>query len=326
MPDVEWYLYSHSQLPDEWSTCQQRSVNAAKLPNSIIAQSYYPKWAARDCLDAFWSPRHHLPRRLNRPGIVTIHDLVWRQLPQTMRAGGRLVERLLMPASIKNANKIICVSESTKADLIRAFPEAESKCIVIYEAACTTPKANEVFTEPANPFFLFVGTKEPRKNLDMCLHAWQKSGLAKKGFKLILAGGRGWKYELKSSISQTGTEDSVIDVHPNEAQLRELYATCHAVVMPSLYEGFGLPLVEAMAFAKPMITSNISSMPEIAGDAALLISPESVKQLADAFSTLAQDEDLHATLSRRSAQRSKLFSWDQAASQTFDIIQSAIES
>jgi glycosyltransferase involved in cell wall biosynthesis len=237
-----------------------------------------------------------------------------------MAPGGKLLERLLMPKSIKKADKIICVSHSTQQDLAESFPDAEGKSCVIYEAPCTKPVPEEIFAQPESPFFLFVGTKEPRKNLHNCLVAWQQSQLSKAGFKLIIAGGRGWNFSLGDSIQLTGSAASVIDAQPSEVELRKLYATCHALIMPSLYEGFGLPLVEAMAFGKPMITSNVSSMPEIAGDAAIYVTADKVAELSKAFLTLAQNSELHNRLSKNAAKRATLFGWEKAVDQSLEVI------
>lgn len=324
-PEIELNLYSHSQLQSQWSQFKQRSTNFTRFPNSIIAQTFYPRWAEQDQLDVFWSPRHHLPITMKCACIVTIHDMVWKQAPATMRFGGRLIERLLMPLSIRKAKRIICVSKSTFLDLGASFPDIRPKSTIIHEAACTTPSINDSFEEPESPFFLFVGTKEPRKNLDICLRAWKISGLGNLGFRLVIAGGDGWKFNLTKSIERTGTEASILNLQPDNSELRELYATCHAVVMPSLYEGFGLPLVEAMAFGRPIIASNTSSMPEIAGDAALYVTPTSSAEISQAFLSLANDKAQHARLSARSAERSKIFSWQKAAGLTLAVFRKAAE-
>ena len=239
-----------------------------------------------------------------------------------MKRGGYLLERLLMPSSIDKADEIICVSESTRADAQEFKPEIEVKTSVIYEAACCVPEPATVKFQDY-PFFLFVGTKEPRKNLDLCLRSWGTSKLADRGYKLVIAGGNGWNYDLPSSIREYGLENSIVDLFPDKDQLASLYAGCHALVLPSVYEGFGLPIVEAMAFGKPIITSNVSAMPEIAGDAALLISPHSEIELSKAFNELVNDQRLYEELRQNAVRRSATFSWEQAATKTLDVIRRA---
>ncbi len=153
-----------------------------------------------------------------------------------------------------------------------------------------------------------------------CLSAWKKSELGTKGVRLVLAGGNGWKSNISELIEQLQIRDSVTDCSPGEQELRRLYAQCYAVALPSIYEGFGLPLVEGMAFGKPLITSNVSSMPEIAGDAALLVDPTNDDQIADALSQLAFDKGLYEKLSQTSAQRATEFSWVRASARTYQII------
>ena len=137
--------------------------------------------------------------------------------------------------------------------------------------------------------------------------AWKLSGLGDKGYKLVLAGGRGWKFDLTDTIDRLDIGESVEDISPNHEQLCSLYANCFALLQPTLYEGFGLPLVEGMTFAKPIVTSNISSMPEIAGDAALLVDPEKPREIADSIVQLATDSELYKRLSENAARRAGLF-------------------
>lgn len=236
----------------------------------------------------------------------------------------------MMPRALREAQAVICVSASTYNDVSDFDPAIADKGTVIHEAACIEPIAGAEATRPEaigdKPYFLFVGTKEPRKNLDRCLLAWRDSGLQQRGYKLVVAGGDGWKYRLRESIRRYGIDTSVVDLMPSTDELRQLYAQCRAVILPSLYEGFGLPLVEAMRFGKPMITSNVSSMPEIAGDAALLVNPKVTAELSAAFVRLAQDEAMHEKLSSNSAARSKLFSWEKAGQATLEVILNAARS
>jgi len=261
---------------------------------------------------------------LNVPSVVTIHDLVWKKHPETMTRGGAMLERLLMPPSIRKADAIICVSTATMNDLSDLSPDAAAKCSVILEAACQVPGDLDYAPAP-KPFYLFVGTQEPRKNLQTCLRAWKRSLLADRGYKFIIAGGTGWKTDLPKEIDRLSLNQSVQCLTPDNDQIRELYSNCFAVVLPSIYEGFGLPLVEAMAFGKPVITSNVSSMPEIAGDAAILVDPYSTDDLADAFIKLAQDPHLHRALAEAASRRAKLFSWDTAALETGNLLRTVAE-
>ena len=316
---VSLYLYSRDLLPSTAHNTRVRHGPSGMIPNALHAQLYFSRWAKKDRLDVFWSPRHHLPLNLHCPSVVTIHDMVWLKQPHTMTRGGATLESHLMPRAIIKAQHIICVSNATRRDLIDFAPQAAKKSSVIYAAACQHPQ-NKLSHRSSTPFFLFVGTKEPRKNLDRCLQAWRDSNLAREGFNFVLAGNTGWKYPLHERIIQLGLESSVIDLQPTNEELNTLYATCHAVVLPSLYEGFGLPLAEGMAFGKPLITSNVSSMPEIAGDAAILVDPKNVQEISAALRSLATDQGLHAALSEKSTARGQRFSWATAGAQTMKVL------
>lgn len=320
---LEIVLYSRDLPQAVPAGMKTRTAASSWIPNSLFAQLVFPIWAKRDRLDLFWSPRHHLPLVVLCPCVVTIHDMVWKKHPETMHRGGALLERLLMPPSVRKACAVICVSESTRADLLSLMPSAQGKCHVIYEAACQSPQS-DIPTTVDGSYFLFVGTKEPRKNLEFCLEAWARSGLAEKGFKLILAGGKGWKMDLDQLLRQKQLVQSVRSVSPDSAMLEKLYAGCFAVVLPSIYEGFGLPLVEGMAFGKPIITSNVSAMPEIAGDAALLVSPVNVDELVGAFRRLTEDQNLYRLLAQNSLARNAQFDWHKAGEQTLEVIQRVV--
>ena len=317
--DLEILLYSQSPVEiSEFQDTANRYSSSKRVSGTLFAQTTFVKWSKSDQVDAFWSPRHHLPLFLSCPSVLTIHDLVWRNVPETMIKGGMWAERLLMPPSVRKASKIICVSNSTRNDLLLLDASAAAKTSVIYEASDLAPTGTETLSPRARPFFLFVGTKEPRKNIENLLLAWRSASISA-SFDLILAGGTGWKFDVPSALLNL---PGVVSLSPNRSELASLYQQCKALVLPSLYEGFGLPLVEAMTFGKPIITSNVSSLPEIAGDAAILVSPKDPGEIAQAIVRLAEDVKLAASLAERSKARSREFSWDRAASETAQVLRS----
>jgi len=323
----ELHLYSH-RTPEV--AIPQTHVVAGRLQrnqlSSLYAQVHFPVWARRDRIDVFWSPRHHLPLASSVPAVVTVHDLVWRKAPESMIALGRTLERALMPPSLRRARAVIAVSEATRADLLTFMPDIERKVSVVPEAAFTPDAA------PAQPLrsstILFVGTFEPRKNIPCILRAFARliaSGT--RSHQLVLAGNPGWKQNVSGLIEELGLSDRVHVVgRQSQTDLERLYIACDFLVMPSLYEGFALPILEAMTFGKPVITSNISSMPEVAGDAALLVDPNSDEQIAAAMRHLIEDDDLYRTLSARARPQAARFSWDQAAADTLRVIEAAVAS
>jgi len=227
------------------------------------------------------------------------------------------------------ADQIIAISNSTKQDLIRYFQVPEEKITVTHLAAdeCFQPlpfDKVQVFREKYGldfPFILYVGTLEPRKNLPTLIKAFYY--LKKKNIhhKLVIAGGKGWKYD---PIFQTISDLNLIkDIHftgyvPKE-DLPLLYNAADAFVYPSLYEGFGLPPLEAMACGCPVITSNTSSLPEVVGDAGIMINPCDYDKLAEAIDNIISDTDLKIQFSKMGQVRAAQFSWNKCAEETLKI-------
>ncbi|MCK7597346.1 glycosyltransferase family 4 protein [Microbulbifer sp. CAU 1566] len=326
---MTWYLYSDRPLM--WPESLPDSVNV-RYPSfmppsagSLFAQAVFPVWAKRDRVDVFWSPRHHLPLFLggNVRSIVTIHDLVWRHFPETMSRFGRILDSRLMPPSIRKADKVIAVSDATKLEVEALCPEADVAKVL------EAPFLDSSEGSGAGEYFLFVGTLEPRKNLGRLLSAYTKYVLASTGaLPLKICGGKGWGLpELERLIQKNNLSDHVeILGYVDDAALPALYQNARAILMPSLYEGFGLPIVEAFSQGTPVITSNRGAMEEVAGDAGLLVDPESIESIASALVTLTDDLELVAQLQLRAHTRVNQFSWDVAAEQTFSLMESLLSA
>lgn len=326
--DHELYLYAHQpfQHPDGLSIVRQGRL-AQSLLASAFAQYRFPRWAYIDQVDVFWSPRHHLPLFSSAPCVVTVHDLVWRKAPDSMIAMGRTLERLLMPPSLQKAKAIISVSRATREDLVDYKPDIADRITVIPEAAFR-PDTNAPANNERSGQILFVGTFEPRKNIPGILKAFAK--LLEQGIishQLILAGNPGWKEDIAGLVEQLGLSERVtLFGRADQSELEGLYRNCDFVIQPAFYEGFGLPILEAMTFGKPVITSNISAMPEVAGDAALLVDPYSVDEIANAMKRLITEPDLYSTLASRTRAQAAKFSWDRAAADTLRVLESVVEN
>lgn len=326
-----FYLYSDKPIPAKHMpsascVCREGTVTGAAL-STLFAQVYFPIWARRDRLDLFWSPRHHLPLMMaGVPSVLTVHDLVWKKVPETMRKGGRFIEALLMPLSLRKSSKIISVSEATRRDLQEQFQIELDKVSVIYEASCLSGSHKGV-AQP--PYILFVGTLEPRKNLLTLLKAFAQ--FVKRHHthhRLVLAGQPGWMREsLDNILNELGVCDKVeVSGYVDDQRLEQLYGQASVLAMPSLYEGFGLPLVEAMAFSVPLITANISSMPEIAGDAAVLVDALNEGSVLQALERVLLNEDEWQRLSAESSKRSEFFSWNKAAVETMQVLNEVLSN
>ena len=323
----EWFLYgpeSPSEIdPTSFADLSNVVVRTPDRLQELHAQVLFPRWAALDRADVFWSPRHRVPFRMPMPSVVTIHDMVWKHAPETMRRLGYLLERATMPRTIRQASRLIAVSRATECSIKRYFPEAADKTTVVHPASFATASGIEAISSP-RPFGLFVGTVEPRKNLQRLLAAFARIRNDVE-HDLHLVGGSGWRMPKASSlIRANGLESRVHALGALEdGDLLRQYAGCDFVAMPSLYEGCGLPIIEAMTFGKPVIAGNTSAMPEVAGDAGLLVDPTSTDDIARGLQRMMTDTALRSRLADDARRRAGEFSWDSAAAKTIRVIESA---
>ena len=283
----------------------------------------YAHWARRDAVDVFWGPRHNLPLALTAiPSVVTIHDMAWRLVPETMRPFNRLVDATLMPLALARADRVLAVSSHT-ATLVRRF---NPRCRVhVTPLAARLAPVDEGCARP-RPYFLFVGQKEPRKNLLGTVEGFRQA--AERGLTehdLLLAGPDGWKQgPLQAALERADLRRRVIDLGPiPTSALARAYRGCEALVLASFYEGFGMPLLEAMRQGRPVLTSGAGGMAEIAGDAAVLVDPQRPATIADAFLRLAQHPGLRQRLAGIALAQSRRYSWDRTARQTLDVLKAA---
>lgn len=305
-----------------------------RVGRMLWSQTVLPWQAGRDRVDLFWGPAHRLPRYLSQSiaRVVTIHDLVWKHAGETMRPLSRFMDRTLMPQAVHLADRIMAVSRST-ADAIEAeFPQARGKVRVVYPGvtALAPPDNREALRAlgVSRPYFLFVGTLEPRKNLRRLLGAYARLPQAlRSACQLVIAGGKGWGgVDVSQLLEQTGlTGQVVVTGYVTDTQLSTLYAHARFLAMPSLYEGFGLPLVEVMSFGVPVVTANISSLPEVAGEAGVLVDPLDESAIANGLSRLLTDETLYAELAGKARANAARFTWQAAAQQAMAVFHEAIE-
>lgn len=232
-----------------------------------------------------------------------------------------------MPGSIRSAKKIICVSHFTAGEIEELWPKQADKCVVIPSGVAPSNAAEPCDDEHGKPYILFVGTLEPRKNLGCLLEAFAllvRDALVAED--LVIVGAEGWgKMNLASMTKSLNIEDRVsILGYVSDDRLDGLYRGARCLVMPSLYEGFGLPVLEAMRFGVPAIVSSAGALPEVAGRAGLIIDPVSKVSMANAIHSLMSDEILHEKLSKRAKRRSAEFSWQKAANETLRLFESLV--
>lgn len=271
-----------------------------------------------DGVRVFWSPRHHLPAMLSREvvALLTVHDFTWRSFPGTMRFSNYCSERLQMPWSIARANKIFCVSDSTRSELVSFYPD-KGLCAKVVPCGTTfmTPKAFDVVSLPES-FMLFVGTPEPRKNISRLLEAY--AGLPSSiqlAYPLLIVGGNGWGISLENLLTLNGLQDKAIVLGSvSENALFYIYSRASVLLMPSLYEGFGLPLLEAFQFGVPAVTSATGALAEVAGDAAVLVDPLSIDEIRCGILRMIEDRIFYSHCSQQALVQAQKYSWDQTAS------------
>jgi glycosyltransferase involved in cell wall biosynthesis len=341
----EYVLFSYLEMPESsWLDFPQQpniSWRPVKLSGGHWEQRWYeaelpPKEALED-VDILHSPFFNAPQE--HPGglVVTIHDMSFLLYPQFHTEGNRLhcLNGTLKAALY--ADRIIAISHQTKQDLMQYFSVPEDRIRVVYEAPrhfCYPERNRGVLQNTLDRlgiyqnFMLFVGSLEPRKNLKALLEAYAAYIKYHSGRELlVIAGAKGWlNEELAQLISAQGLEGQVKFLgYVQETDLRVLYSTAKLFVYPSLYEGFGLPPLEAMACGAPVITANTSSLPEVVGDAAILIDPHISEELLQAMRTVLGDDDLRSSMRQQSLERARLFSWDQTARETLAVYREACQ-
>lgn len=333
----EFFLYMPAPPVLALEAAPDVQVRVAHVPGrlgrALWSQTILPHQAARDRLDLFWGTAHRLPPGLpsSVARVVTIHDLVWKFAPETMRTDSRLLERCLMPRAIRQADRVLVVSHSTAQAVEDAFPASRGKVRVVYPGttAMSRPadKSSLLALGVDRPYFLFVGTLEPRKNLRRLLRAYARLPEAiRDSHLLVIAGGKGWgDVDVVQQAHELGLSRYVVVTgYVDDVQLATLYGHARLLAMPSLYEGFGLPLIEAMSLGVPVLTSNVSSLPEVAGEAGVLVDPFDVAAIAQGLSRLLTDDALHARLSRLATRVASRFCWSKAARETWEVFEEAL--
>ncbi len=265
------------------------------------------------------------PKRIDIPWIVTIYDLSFMKFPRSFNLANRTYLTYAVRDSLRRADRAIAISESTKRDLVHYFGVQSDQVRVIYCGVdpIFTPARDSVdirakYALPEK-FLLFLGTIEPRKNIARLIRAFALAKReAKLPHRLIMVGAYGWKYaEVNRAATAAGVAADVIFVgYAPQEEIAQWYRAADLFVYPSLYEGFGMPPLEAMACGTPVVTSNASSLPEVVGDAALMVPPEDERALADAIIRAVTDRTLREAMAARGIAQARKFSWAHAAHET----------
>lgn len=328
-PEWEVLLYSNRPLAPLEAELAQSVPMISRLPSKRLVwmQCLLPFLIRRTRPQLCHFPNAMAPLWQPQPFVLTIHDaslFLFRDYHPRTRL---LSIRLTLPLLARRAAAIICVSHHAREELSRILHLDPAKVHVVYEAApaefepVTAPHCLEALRRKyrlPGQFLLHVGTLEPRKNLKRLVRALDQIRRRGCDIKLVLVGTRGWHLDgFDAEIERLCLEDAVLFTGyvPTE-DLPGLFSLATLFVFPSLYEGFGLPPIEAMACGAPVLTSDRGSLPEICGDAAHLVDPEDEQALADGIFDLLSDPEARAELSRRGLARAQAFSWKRAARET----------
>ena len=288
-------------------------------------------------IDVLHSLHYTIPVWAPSARVVTFHDLTMLLWPRMHTWGRRLIMPQYIRLAWRLADVILFVSAATRCDAEKLLPSVKDRFNAVVPLGIrfesfSCPSADDLRSgldslQVNRPYLLFIGTIEPRKNLVRVIHAFEDIAPQFPEHTLILAGKLGWDFEpVLKAIAGSPLRERIRHLgYISDENKRILLAGCAALVYPSLYEGFGLPVLEAMASGVPLITSNVSSLPEVVGTAGLLVDPESVEQLAVAMLRLLSDPELARKLSALGRERARMFSWENTAAETFKAYRAAHE-
>lgn len=295
----------------------------------------HPSWRTAINESDLFHGADALAPRLYLPTFITIHDLTTLLYPRYHTWMNRTYQRWALPLMARRSSAIIADSRSTQQDIVRLLGVPSSKVTVVHlgvdterfiPRTCAGTLASLVQIGVRQPYLLAVGTLEPRKNLAMLLQAYAR--LPSSAPKLVLAGGIGWgDNSLSALVEQLNLKERVhLPGYVPDELLPGLYGNAELYVYPSLYEGFGLPVLEAMACGAPVITSNVSSLPEVAGEAAIQVNPRNASELAEAIQTLLESPSKRSAMRQAGLARAQSFSWERCAQETLSVYRGVLDN
>lgn len=312
----------------------------AQWKEIMIGTNYPYSDLIRDPLDLFYAPHFAgIAKRGFARQVVTIHDLVFMHFPE--HRGVKLSRYYLnrTKVALENSNHIIAVSESTKKDLIKLLGVEEEKITVTSEGADNQFKLitdqkeilshTKAYIDPKFKYILSVGTLEPRKNLSAVLKAFSQLPVKlRQEYKLVFVGAKGWNnQEFEKTVEDYNLTDHIILTgFVADEDLPYIYNRASVFVYPSLYEGFGLPVLEAMSCGVPVVTSNISSLPEVVDDAGKTVDPHDDKEIAENIKLILTNPKLAQSLREKGLKRALKFSWKKVALETLKVFDETVKN
>ncbi len=256
-----------------------------------------------------------------RPFVFTLHDLNHLHVPENSSPAKRAYYKYVVRPACTKASFVLTGSDYSRNEVQEWATIKDERIIAVgYGVGLPFTPSGGKF-DPGFPYLLYVGNRKPHKNLGRLLRAYAISGV-RENIRLLLTGGQ--DAEINSQIKNLGLNGRVKFVgSPDDGELADVYRGSYGLVFPSLYEGFGLPPLEAMACGVPVLTSNVCSLPEVVGNAAILVDPLDVEAIADGIRRLTEDDALREDLRRKGIERARRFSWDETARKTLKVIENA---
>ncbi len=327
------YVVFHSQTAHLGSFPAAREILLPGRNKLVWDYFSLPRAVVQQHIDVFWTPSYIVPFPIRCKSVATVHDLAYLTMPRSYEPLDVLYMRLAMPGSFRRANSLICVSEHTRRELMRLFPFVQEKATVIYHGISPRyrerPSAETMGQVLAKysltrPYIFYAGSISPRKGLGFLLQAFavlkRHRGIPQ---RLVLTGGWTWgQGNLRHLIESLELKDQVsILGHVQAEDMPALYRMADLFVYPSLYEGFGLPVLEAMACECPVVSTCLTSLPEVCGEAALMVDPRAVKEFADAIEYALADPQTRTRLKQKGTERAAQFTWEATADKTLQVFE-----
>lgn len=319
-----------SDLPFASETFKYRVIGPKRFWTQIALP--FDLYFHRPRPNVFFTPTHYAPRFSPVPVAISLMDVSYIHFPHLFRKKDLYQLRYWTSYSVKKAKRVFTISLASKNDIIKLYNIPSEQVVVTYPGIKPMQKTQ---TKPIDfdtvqkrfsirpSYILFVGTLQPRKNISKLIEAFARLAPEKNSLDLLIVGKRGWLYEeILLAPRKFEIENNVKFLEfVSDEELAGLYTHAQFFILPSLYEGFGLPILEAMQYGCPVITSNISSLPEAAGEAALYVNPNDVEDIATKMQELLKKERLKKELIQKGYQQVKKFSWEKTAKQTLTVLE-----
>ncbi len=316
-------LEGHKDKFDNYYGKKIRHIPRTKLLFIKAQKPFFERYANRYSCDIFhktYYQNYNLKPR--KKTIITLHDFTHERFPDNFSKLDKTPE--YKRRSISEANGIICISESTKRDLLEYYKVPEEKIKIIYHGNSLkyTVTEDRIIKEP---YILYVGDRRSYKNFGILIDAFNNSDFLRKNFKSVCAGGGRFTKKEKEDIEKANALNNFIQIEGRDKLLANLYHYAEVFVFPSLYEGFGIPILEAMHYGCPIIASNSSSLPEVGGNAAVYFNPNSPDDFSEKLLMILNDRELKEKLAKNGINREKNFDWEKTAIETYEFYKQIAE-